>query len=74
MLVNSVPVDVVGEAYQIAANYLTKVGLIPAVLDIHEPLLDAIVQEYRAGAHNKIKLANRAIARIEKAADAIELI
>jgi hypothetical protein len=74
MLINSVPMDVVGDAYRIAVNYLGKTGLMPATPEIHQPLLDAVIQEFRAGTHNKIKLANRAIARIEKAADAMELI
>jgi hypothetical protein len=42
-------------------------------LDIHQPLLDSIVEDFRAGKKNKLILANRAIARIEKA-DASELI
>jgi hypothetical protein len=66
MLINSVPVEVVGAAYQIAANYLSKIGLIPAMPEIHEPLFDAIVQEYKTGTHNNLKLASRAITRIEK--------
>jgi hypothetical protein len=73
MLVNSVPVDVVGGAYQIAANYLKNAGRIPYELDIHQPLLDTIVEDYRAGNRNVLRLANRAIARIEKA-NALKLI
>jgi hypothetical protein len=67
MFINSIPVDVVGDAYHIAANYLKKTGRIPDELDIHQPLFDSIVEDYGAGRRNKLILANRAIARIEKA-------
>ena len=73
MFVNSIPVDVVGEAYHIAANYLKATGQIPCELDIHQPLLDTIVKDFHAGKRNKLILANRAIARFEKA-DVLELI
>ena len=66
MFVNSVSVEVVGGAYQIAANYLIQTGQIPIGLDIYQPLLDSIVEDYRAGQKNKLRLANRAIARFEK--------
>jgi hypothetical protein len=66
MFISSIPVDVVGEAYHIAANYLKATG-IPVKADIHQPLLDSIVKDFRAGKKNKLILANRAIARIEKA-------
>jgi hypothetical protein len=66
MFINSIPVDVVGEAYHIAANYLKATGRIPCDLDIHQPLLDSIVEDFRTGKRNKLILANRAIARIEK--------
>jgi hypothetical protein len=42
-------------------------------LDINQPLLDPIVEDFRAGNRNKLRLANRAIARIEKA-DVLELL
>jgi hypothetical protein len=67
MFNNSIAVDVVGEAYQIAADYLKTTGRIPRELDIHQPLLDSIVEDFRAGKGNKLILASRAIARIEKA-------
>jgi len=50
----------------IAANYLMQTGQIPIGLDIYQPLLDSIVEDYRAGQKNKLRLANRAIARFEK--------
>jgi hypothetical protein len=74
MFVNSVPVDVVGGAYDIAANYLTRMGCIPPEVDLDPPLFDSIVSDFRAGHRNKLRLANRAIARFETAADALELI
>jgi hypothetical protein len=74
MFINSIPVDVVSEAYHIAANYLKATGRIPVEANIHQPLLDSIVEDFRAGKENKLILANRAIARIEKAADVLELI
>jgi hypothetical protein len=67
MLINSIHIDVVGDAYHIAANYLKKTGRIPDQLEIHQPLFDLIVQDYRAGKRNKLVLANRAITRMEKA-------
>ena len=78
MFVNSIQVDVVGDAYHIAAHYLKMTGRIPDELDIHQPLLDSIVEDFRAGTRNKLILdklilANRAIARIEKA-DVLEMI
>ena len=78
MFVNSIQVDVVGDAYHIAAHYLKMTGRIPDELDIHQPLLDSIVEDFRAGKRNelildKLILANRGIARIEKA-DVLEMI
>lgn len=73
MFVNSVPVDVIGAAYRIAANYLKKTGRIPQDLNLHEALFDSIVEDYRAGNRNKLRLANRAIARIERA-EVVELV
>jgi hypothetical protein len=67
MLVNSIPVDVVGGAYDIAANYLKRTGCIPPEVDVHPPLFDSIVRDFRAGNMNKLRLANRAIARFERA-------
>jgi hypothetical protein len=74
MFVNGVPVDVVSGAYVIAANYLKRTGRIPREVDLHLPLFDSIVEDFRAGNRKKLRLANRAIARIESAADALELI
>ena len=54
MFINSIPVDVVGEAYHIAANHLKQTGRIPDDLDIHQPLLDSIVEDFRAGKKEQI--------------------
>jgi hypothetical protein len=74
MFVNGIPVGVVGGAYDIAANYLKRMGCIPPEVDLHPPLFDSIVSDFRAGHRNKLRLANRAIARFETAADGLELI
>jgi transposase len=74
MFINSIPVDIVGGAYDIAANYLKQTGRIPLELDIHEPLFDSIMWDFRSGTRNKLRLANRAITRFEKTADVLELV
>jgi hypothetical protein len=73
MFINSIPVDVVSGAYAIAANYLKRTGRIPREVDLYLPLFDSIVEDFRTGKRNKLILANRAIARIEKA-DVLEMI
>jgi hypothetical protein len=59
-------VDIVGEAYHIAADYLQKAGLIPIMINLYEPLLDKIMKDFNAGDRNKVRLANRAIAYFER--------
>jgi hypothetical protein len=73
MLVKSIEVCVVEDAYEIAANYLKATGRMPHNVDFHQPLFDFIVSNFRAGRRNKLVLANRAIAEIEKA-DVLELL
>jgi hypothetical protein len=73
MLVKSIEVCIVEDAYAIAANYFKAVGRIPDDVGFHQPLFDSIVRDFRAGHRNKLVLANRAIARIEKA-DVLEFI
>ena len=58
-------VEVVGEAYAIAANYLRRSGLLPDTLVTDERLLRIIVQMFQHGEINKIRLANKAIAKFE---------
>jgi hypothetical protein len=60
-----IPVELVGEAYAIAANYLRKRGAIPDNFATNEQLLEIIVAIFQCGESNKIRLANRAIARFE---------
>jgi hypothetical protein len=62
-------VEVVGDAYAIASNYLRKTGAIPDALATNDRLLEVIVQMFHRGEYNKIRLANKAIAKFE----AIEL-
>jgi len=58
-------VEVVGEAYTIAANYLRRAGAIPDTFATDERLLEIIVQTFHRGEFNKIRLANKAIAKFE---------
>jgi hypothetical protein len=58
-------VEVVGDAYAIASNYLSKTGAIPDNLAIDERLLEIIVDLFHRGEYNKIRLANKAISKLE---------
>ena len=58
-------VEAVGEAYAIASNYLRKAGAMPDNLATNERLLGIIVEMFRRGEFNKLRLANKAIARYE---------
>jgi hypothetical protein len=62
-------VEVVGDAYAIASNYLRKTGAIPDALATNDRLLELIVEMFHRGEYNKLMLANKAIAKFE----AIEL-
>jgi len=57
--------EVVGDAYAIASNYLRKAGAIPDSITTDERLLEIIVQMFQRGELNKIRLANKAIAKFE---------
>jgi hypothetical protein len=61
-------VEVVGDAYAIAANYLRKSGAIPDGLATNEALIEIIVELFHSGEYNKIRLANKAIAKFQAAA------
>jgi hypothetical protein len=63
-------VEVVGDAYAIASNYLRKTGAIDDTFATNERLLQIIVELFRHGELNKIRLANKAISQFE----AIELV
>ena len=58
-------VEVVGDAYAIASNYLRKAGTIPDTFATDERLLEIIVNLFQRGEFNRIRLANKAIAKFE---------
>ena len=58
-------VEVVGDAYAIASNYLRKSGAIAASIATNDRLLEIIVDLFHRGEYNKIRLANKAISRFE---------
>jgi hypothetical protein len=58
-------VEVVGDAYAIAANYLRQTGAIADSFITNERLLEMIVELFQRGEFNKIRLANKAIAKFE---------
>ena len=57
--------EVVGDAYAIASNYLRRTGAIADEFITNEPLLKIILQMFQQGEFNRIRLANRAIAKFE---------
>ena len=58
-------VEVVGDAYAIASNYLRKAGAIPDTFATNERLIEIIVHMFQRGEFNRIRLANKAIAKFE---------
>ena len=58
-------VGVIGDAYAIAADYLCRTGAISDTFATDEQLLGIIVQLFERGEFNKIRLANKAIAKFE---------
>ena len=58
-------VEAVGDAYAIASNYLRKSGLISDTVATNDALLEIIVEMYQRGEYNRIRLANKAIAKFE---------
>jgi hypothetical protein len=58
-------VEVLGDAYAIASNYLRKAGAISETLATNDRLLEIIMDLFRRGELNKIRLANKAIAQFE---------
>jgi len=59
-------VEVVGQAYDIAAYYLKKTGLIEDLPTVHDRLLEIIYTMFNAGERNKLMLANKAIIKFER--------
>ena len=58
-------VGVVGDAYAIASNYLRSTGAIADSLATDDRLLEIIVEMFERGEFNKIRLANKAIAKFD---------
>ena len=58
-------VEVVGDAYAIAQNYLRRTGAIADSFATNEQLLEIIVEMFYRGEFNRIRLANKAIAKFE---------
>ena len=58
-------VEVVGDAYAIASNYLRRTGAIADRFVTNDRLLEIIVQMFQRGEFNRIRLANKAIAKFE---------
>lgn len=58
-------VEVVGDAYAIASNYLRKSGAVSDTLATNDRLLELIVEVFHRGEYNKIRLANKAIAKFQ---------
>ena len=63
-------VEVVGDAYAIASNYLRKSGAIADTIATNERLIEIIVKLFQHGEFNRIRLANKAIARFEASVSA----
>jgi hypothetical protein len=60
-------VEVVGDAYAIASNFLRRSGAIPDTYVTNDRLLEIIVQMFHRGEGNKLRLANLAIAQFQAA-------
>jgi len=64
--VQVVNIEIVGEAYDIAANYLKAAGLIADSAMINEQLLELIYKLFDSGVRNRLLLANKAITKFER--------
>jgi hypothetical protein len=60
-------VELVSDAYAIAANYLRRTGVMLDTVQPNDRLVDIMVQLVQRGEFNKLKLANKAIAIFEAA-------
>ena len=58
-------VEVVGDAYAIASNYLRKSGAVSDTIASNDTLLEIIVKMFQRGEFNRIRFANKAIAKFE---------
>jgi hypothetical protein len=61
-------VGLMGDAYAIASNCLRRSGAIGGALATNDRLLKIIAELFQHGERNKIRLANKAIAKFEAAA------
>jgi hypothetical protein len=60
-------VEVVGDAYAIASNYLRRSGAISETIAPNDRLLQIVVDLFQRGETNRLRLANKAIAKFEAA-------
>mgnify|MGYP001554636059 CR=1 FL=1 len=58
--------EVVGDAYAIASNYLRRSGAMADNFVTNDRLLSIIVHMFHGGEVNKLRLANKAIAKFEE--------
>jgi hypothetical protein len=58
-------VELVGDAYAIASNYLRRSGVIPETIAPNDRLLQLIVDLFHRGETNRLRLANKAIVKFE---------
>jgi hypothetical protein len=58
--------DVVGDAYAIASNCLRRSGAMADNFMTNDRLLSIIVHMFHGGEVNKLRLANKAIAKFEE--------
>jgi len=59
-------VEIVGEAYDIAANFLKRTGAMPDSALINDRLLEIIYRMFNDGDRNRLRLANFAISRFQR--------
>ena len=59
-------VEIIGEAYDIAAYYLAMTGMIPPDGQVHNRLLEIVCVLFHSGIRHKLLLANKAITTFER--------
>ena len=64
--VQLVNVEVIGEAYEIAAYFLKQTGMIADSVLINERLLEIMHGLFVSGIRNRLLLANKAITKFER--------
>jgi len=63
--VQVINIDVIGQAYSIAANFLHGSGALADPGKTDQTLLEIIVELFEFGDRNAIRIANRAISRYQ---------